>query len=143
MFFPPIGLVLVAMASNMFHRLIMGIIVESFTAIFLSQWSIWKQFLYGLASYRACKEIHVFYLYFFEDFTKESTGLMCTTRGERRLICFRCQKACMKGKMIISCRMMHNLIKRVMSYFTDEQIDGRTHTILCAHLRFVQYCLNF
>ena len=22
-------------------------------------------------------------------------------------------------------------------------MDGRTHTALCAHLRFVQYCLNF
>ena len=22
-------------------------------------------------------------------------------------------------------------------------MDGRTHTTLCAHLRFVQYCLNF
>ena len=25
----------------------------------------------------------------------------------------------MKSKFIISCKMMHNLIKRVMSYFTD------------------------
>ena len=31
----------------------------------------------------------------------------------------------MKSKLIISCRMMHNLIKRVMSYFTD-WLSGRT-----------------
>ena len=34
--------------------------------------------------------------------------VMCTTRGERRLIGFRCQRACMKSKLIISCKMMHN-----------------------------------
>ena len=31
----------------------------------------------------------------------------------------------MKSKLIISCRMMHNLIKIVMSYFTD-WLRGRT-----------------
>ena len=45
--------------------------------------------------------------------------VMCTTRGERRLIGFWCQKACMKSKFIISYRMMHNLIKRFRSCFTD------------------------
>ena len=25
----------------------------------------------------------------------------------------------------------------------DKQMDGRTHTTLCAHLRFVKYCFNF
>ena len=45
--------------------------------------------------------------------------VICTTHGERRFIGFRCHKTCMKSKLIISCRMMHNLIKRVMSYFTD------------------------
>ena len=51
--------------------------------------------------------------------TQNQLTVMCTTRGERRLIGFRCHKACMKSKLIISCRMMHNLIKRVMRYFTD------------------------
>ena len=36
---------------------------------------------------------------------------MCTTRGERRIISFRCQKECMESKLVISGRMMHNLIK--------------------------------
>ena len=31
----------------------------------------------------------------------------------------------MKSKLIISCKMMHNLIKRVMSYFTG-RTDGWT-----------------
>ena len=62
--------------------------------------------------------------------------VMCTTRGERRSIGFRCHKACMKSKLIISCRIMHNLIKRVMSYFTDwlrGRTDGWTdsYTIMC------------
>ena len=51
--------------------------------------------------------------------TKENQLTVCTTRGERRLIGFRCHKASMKSKLIISFRMMHYLIKRVMSYFTD------------------------
>ena len=59
--------------------------------------------------------------------------VMCTTRGERRSIGFWCHKACMKSKLIISCRIMHNLIKRVMSYFTDwlrgknRWMDGLIH----------------
>ena len=42
----------------------------------------------------------------------------------------------MKSKLIISCRMMHNLIKRVMRYFTDRP-RGRTdewtdsYSIMC------------
>ena len=70
--------------------------------------------------------------------------VMCTTPGERRLIGFRCQKECMECKLAISCRMMHTLIKihhTVKSYeqfhwltMGDEQMDGRTHTALCAHL---------
>ena len=59
----------------------------------------------------------------------------------------------MECKLVIYCRMMHNLIKihhMVKSYEQfhrltkgDEQMDGRTHTTLCAHPRFVQYCLDF
>ena len=37
--------------------------------------------------------------------------VMCTTRGEHRLISFRCQEECMECKLVISCRMLHNLIK--------------------------------
>ena len=38
------------------------------------------------------------------------TGIS-TTRGERRLISIRCLKDCVEGKSVISCRMMHNLVK--------------------------------
>ena len=58
----------------------------------------------------------------------------------------------MESKLVISCRKVHNLIKihhTVKSYYqfhcltkVDEQIDGWTHTALCAHLRLVQYGLN-
>ena len=59
----------------------------------------------------------------------------------------------MESKLVISCRMMHNLIKihhAVKSYEqfhwltkgTNEQMDGWTHTALCAHLWLVQYRLN-
>ena len=37
--------------------------------------------------------------------------VMCTTRGERRLISIECQKECVESKLVISCRMMHNWIK--------------------------------
>ena len=42
----------------------------------------------------------------------------------------------MKSKLIIFCRMMHNLIKRVMRYFTDRprgRTDGWTdsYSIMC------------
>ena len=64
--------------------------------------------------------------------------VMCTTRGERRLTGFRCQNAWMKSKLIFSCRMMHNLIKWVMSYFTywlrgEGRTDGWTdsYNIMC------------
>ena len=40
-FFAPIGLELVAIASYMFHRLIMGI-VDFFSAIFLSKWGYFE-----------------------------------------------------------------------------------------------------
>ena len=75
--------------------------------------------------------------------------VMRTTRAERRLIGFRCQKASMKSKLIISCKMMHNQKSdyELFHWLTkgDEQMDDRTHTTLCAQLRFVtvQYCLNF
>ena len=59
-------------------------------------------------------------------------NVMCTTRGERRLIGFRCHKPCIKSKLIIFCRLMHDLIKRVMSYFTD-CLTGTTnaYNIMC------------
>ena len=37
--------------------------------------------------------------------------VMCTTRGEIRLISIRCQKEGVESNLVISCRMMHNLIK--------------------------------
>ena len=82
-----------------------------------------------------CEDMHVIWIksdYFYYFFCKlnlvilgvftikvNQLTVMCTTLGERRLIGFRCHKACMKSKLIISCRMMHNLIKRFKSYFTD------------------------
>ena len=37
--------------------------------------------------------------------------VMCTNRGEGRLISIRCLKECVESKVVISCGMMHNLIK--------------------------------
>ena len=59
----------------------------------------------------------------------------------------------MESKLVVSCRMMHNLIKlhpAVKSYGQfhwltkgGEQMDGWAHAALGAHLRLVrQYCLN-
>ena len=53
--------------------------------------------------------------------------VMCTTRGERRLISIQCQNEFyVESKLVISSRMMHHLIKiynvvgsRVMSIFTN------------------------
>ena len=50
--------------------------------------------------------------------------VMCTTRGEGRLISIQCQKECMESKLDISCRMMHNwiniyhVVSRVISIIT-------------------------
>ena len=55
----------------------------------------------------------------------------------------------MESKLVISCRMMHDLIKIHHMVKSYEQflclrlMDGQTHTVLCGHLRLVQYCLDF
>ena len=42
---------------------------------------------------------------------KNQLNVMCTTRDERSSIDMRCQKECVESKLVISRRMMHNLIK--------------------------------
>ena len=58
----------------------------------------------------------------------------------------------MESKLVLSCSMMyiklikiHHAVKSNGQFhrLTGEQMNGRTHTALCAHLRFVRYCLNY
>ena len=44
------------------------------------------------------------------DVDVDELTVMCTTRGERRLISIRCKKECVENKLAISYRMLHNLI---------------------------------
>ena len=97
--------------------------------------------LFTLPPIYACPERQPAITEYFQD---NQLTVMCTTRGERRIISFLCQKECMERKFVISCRIMHNLIKlhhvarlRVVSYFTDrlqrmdKQTDGLTQRIKC------------
>ena len=68
---------------------------------------------------------------------------MCTTNGERNLICIPRQKECVDSKLVISCRMMHYLMWfksysiftscKGMRWRTDLQRDNN------AHLRMVDF----
>ena len=46
-----------------------------------------------------------------ETHIPDQLTIMCTTRGEHRLISIRSQKECMERKLPISCRMIHNCTK--------------------------------
>ena len=68
---------------------------------------------------------------------------MCTTRGERRLISIRCQKECVESKLVMFCRMVHDLVKiyQVVQDDFDKLTmdpDGRTHTAIIVWSNFWQ-----